>query len=277
MNLNTISMDELYDTVYNGRPPLIEGLLYSGTYLFVGAPKLGKSFLMAQIAYHVSTGIPLWGYPVRKGTVLYLALEDDYRRLQERSYRMFGTESTENLHFAVTANQLGRGLNEQLTEFIRQQEFERIRQRYDLKGNLRLSGEKQSNVMCEFVITSDKEFFDRLGAERTKQFFADAYNFVTAKAGENFVISEVVHMDEARRSSSHFEGGNNCTQRRTAKTDRGIDRTTERGSDSEHGTKKSQYMFQALQEKFDRVMRFIESFNLKKRLEEFLKPSERKR
>lgn len=78
-----------------------------------------------------------------------------------------------------------------------QKEFERIRQRYELKGNLRLSGEKQSNVMCEFIITSDKEFFDRLGAERTKQFFADAYNFVTAKVGENFVVSAVVHMDEA--------------------------------------------------------------------------------
>lgn len=55
-----------------------------------------------------------------------------------------------------------------------QQEFERIRQTYNLKGNLRLSGEKQSNVMCEFVITSYREFFERLGAERTKRFFADA-------------------------------------------------------------------------------------------------------
>ena len=78
-----------------------------------------------------------------------------------------------------------------------QQEFERIRQQHNLKGNLRLSGEKQSNVMCEFVITSDKEFFDRLGAERIKQFFADAYNFVTAKVGESFVVSAVVHLDEA--------------------------------------------------------------------------------
>lgn len=47
-----------------------------------------------------------------------------------------------------------------------QKEFERIRQRYNLKGNLRLTGEKQSNVMCEFVITSDKEFFERLGKDR---------------------------------------------------------------------------------------------------------------
>ena len=82
--LKTVSMNEIYETVFESRPPLVDGLLYSGTYLFVGAPKLGKSFFMAQLAYHISTGIPLWNYPVRKGTVLYLALEDDYRRLQER-------------------------------------------------------------------------------------------------------------------------------------------------------------------------------------------------
>ncbi len=116
--LPTISMNELYEQVYTHKPPLIEGLLYTGTYLFVGAPKLGKSFFMAQLAYHISTGTPLWGYPVRQGTVLYLALEDDYRRLQERLYRMFGTEGTDKLFFAVSAHQLDNGLDKQLSGFI---------------------------------------------------------------------------------------------------------------------------------------------------------------
>ena len=70
--LHTVSMNELYRNVYQSRPPIIDGLLYPGTYLFAGAPKVGKSFLMAQLAYHVSMGLPLWGYPVHKGTVLYL-------------------------------------------------------------------------------------------------------------------------------------------------------------------------------------------------------------
>ncbi len=79
-----------------------------------------------------------------------------------------------------------------------QQEFERIRTRQQLKGNLRLHGEKQSTILCEFVITSDKEFFDRIGMERTKKFFQDAYDFVTAKVGgEQYILSAVVHMDEA--------------------------------------------------------------------------------
>lgn len=97
---------------------MIDGLLYPGTYIFAGSPKLGKSFLVSQLAYHVSTGTPLWNYTTRKGTVLYLALEDDYRRLQERLYRMFGTESADNLFFSVSASQLGKGLDEQLQGFI---------------------------------------------------------------------------------------------------------------------------------------------------------------
>ena len=116
--LQTISMNELFDTQYRSKQPLIDSLLYPGTYIFAGSPKLGKSFLMAQLAYHVSTGTPLWNYTTRKGTVLYLALEDDYRRLQERLYRMFGTESTDNLYFSVSASQLGNGLDEQLARFV---------------------------------------------------------------------------------------------------------------------------------------------------------------
>ena len=118
--LHTVSMNELYETVYQSRPPVIDGLLCSGTYLFAGAPKVGKSFFMAQLAYHISTGQKLWDYNVHQGTVLYLALEDDYQRLQERMSRMFGVEGTDSLHFAVYAKQLGAGLDEQLEKFIRE-------------------------------------------------------------------------------------------------------------------------------------------------------------
>ena len=44
--LQTVSMTELYDTVYPPRTPIVDGFLYGGTYLFVGAPKVGKSFFM---------------------------------------------------------------------------------------------------------------------------------------------------------------------------------------------------------------------------------------
>lgn len=116
--LETKTMEEIYDKPYKEKKPIIDGLLYPCTYLFVGAPKLGKSFMMMQLAYHVSTGTPLWNYPVNQGDVLYLALEDDYYRLQKRLYRMFGAESTEKLHFAVTSHQLDNGLDKQLEGFV---------------------------------------------------------------------------------------------------------------------------------------------------------------
>ena len=47
----------------SNNPPLIDGLLYTGIYLFAGAPKLGKSFLMAQIAYHISREDSFMGLP----------------------------------------------------------------------------------------------------------------------------------------------------------------------------------------------------------------------
>lgn len=116
--LPTVTMTELYDTVYVSKPPVIDGLIQNGTYIFAGAPKVGKSFLMAQLAYHVATGKPLWGYDVHQGTVLYLALEDGHERLQKRMYRMFGVEDVGNLHFAINAKQLGNGLDAQLEKFM---------------------------------------------------------------------------------------------------------------------------------------------------------------
>lgn len=103
--LPTKSMTNLYDEIYPPKTPIIENLLYSGTYLFVGAPKVGKSFFMAQIAYHISKGIDVWNYKVNKGTVLYLALEDDYARLQRRLYTMFGESENDNLYLATTSHQ----------------------------------------------------------------------------------------------------------------------------------------------------------------------------
>lgn len=116
--LETMTMTELYNTCYQPEIPVIEEILYKGTYLFVGAPKIGKSFLMAQIGYHVSTGIPLWGFKVNKGTVLYLALEDKYSRLQKRLSGMFGMDSSEHYYMAVQAQSLGSGLIGQLEEFV---------------------------------------------------------------------------------------------------------------------------------------------------------------
>lgn len=162
-HLKTISMRELYNTVYQSKPPLIDGLLYPGTYIFAGAPKLGKSFLMAQLAYHISTGTPLWNFDVKKGTVLYLALEDDYHRLQERLYRMFGTESTDNLYFSVSAGQLGNGLDEQLSKFMAEHSDTRLIIVDTLQKVREVGGDNYSYANDYEIITRLKKFADSYG------------------------------------------------------------------------------------------------------------------
>lgn len=116
--LKTVTMTTLYDTIFEAQAPLIEGLLYRGTYIFAGSPKVGKSFMMAQIAYHISTGTPLWNYKVRKSPVLYFALEDDYARLQQRLYQMFGDKESDELYLATNSKNLGAGLEEQIKGFM---------------------------------------------------------------------------------------------------------------------------------------------------------------
>ena len=158
--IKTISMTELYENVFISNPPIIDGLLYPGTYLFVGAPKLGKSFFMIQLAYHVSTGTPLWNYNVRKGTVLYLALEDNYSRLQTRLYRMFGSESTDNMHLSTVSKQLGNGLIEQLNRFITDHKDTNLIIIDTLQKVREIGGEKFSYANDYEIISQLKRFAD---------------------------------------------------------------------------------------------------------------------
>lgn len=159
--LHTVSLTELYDTAYIPKVQVVDDLLSSGAYLFAGAPKVGKSFFMAQLSYHVSNGLPLWDYPVHKGTVLYLALEDVHSRLQKRLSRMFGMDSTDDLHFATHAKSLGGGLDGQLEKFVR----EHINTKLiiiDTLQKIREVGGENCNYASDYdVVTQIKRFADR--------------------------------------------------------------------------------------------------------------------
>lgn len=161
--LETVSMMELYDTAYPPKLPVVDGLLYSGTYLFVGSPKIGKSFFMAQIGYHISKGLPLWGFPVRKGTVLYLALEDDYARLQKRLSQMFGMEGSENFYFATKSKSLNAGLEQQLVQFVTEHKDARLIIIDTLQKVREVGGDKFSYASDYEIVTKLKAFSDHYG------------------------------------------------------------------------------------------------------------------
>ena len=79
-------------------------------------------------------------------------------------------------------------------QYSYEKEFERIRKKYDLKGQIKVV----SNIACEYIITSDKKFFDTIGEEETKRYFETAYNFVAEykNLGQQYIMSAKVHMDE---------------------------------------------------------------------------------
>lgn len=187
--LHTVSMNELYETVYQSRPPVIDGLLYSGMYLFAGSPKVGKSFFMAQLAYHVSTGQKLWNYDVHQGAVLYLALEDDYQRLQERMSRMFGVEGTDSLHFAVYAKQLSAGLDEQLEKFIKEHPDTRLIIIDTLQKIREVSTDNYSYANDYEIVGRMKQFADKNGVclllvhHTRKQPAGDRFEMISGTTG----------------------------------------------------------------------------------------------
>jgi len=159
--LHTVSLGELYDTAYQPKMQIVENLLTSGLYLFVGAPKIGKSFFMAQLGYHVSCGTPIWEYAVDKGPVLYLALEDNYARLQKRLSQMFGVESVDDFHFATSAKYLKKGLDGQLEKFVREHQDTKLIIIDTLQKIREVGGDKYSYAGDYEIVAQLKQFADK--------------------------------------------------------------------------------------------------------------------
>ena len=66
------------------------------------------------------------------------------------------------------------------------------------ENNLQCRITSYTNLVCEFIITSDKEFFDTIGEKETLRYFQTAYKFVSnyKNLEEKYILSAKVHMDE---------------------------------------------------------------------------------
>lgn len=72
--------------------------------------------------------------------------------------------------------------------------LKQLKKEFDLKGRIIST----TNVMSEFIITSSKEFFEKISFQEIQDYFRCAYNFVCQynNLGEEFVVSAKVHLDE---------------------------------------------------------------------------------
>jgi hypothetical protein len=101
----------------------IPGILPQGLAILGAKPKMGKSTLALNISIAISTGgMALGQIKVEKGSVLYLALEDTQRRLQDRIKKMIGasTSAPKDLHLCTEWPRMDSGgivcLEEELKE-----------------------------------------------------------------------------------------------------------------------------------------------------------------
>ncbi len=117
--IKTITLTELLKSNYKGKETIVEGLFKSGVYIFAGDPKVGKTYLMLQLAYAVSRGEKFLNkFDTKKSDVLYLALEESEAGIQNRMVDLSCWEETEELHFITEASTLDDGLDLELTDFV---------------------------------------------------------------------------------------------------------------------------------------------------------------
>ena len=117
--IETISARKLLDMKLPPTRFVVQGLLPQGLHVFAGPPKIGKSWLLLQLALAVASGKPLWGLETEQGSVLSLCLEDSRSRLQQRLSSLTD-DPPEQLYLATLSHTLSDGLCEQLEDFLQE-------------------------------------------------------------------------------------------------------------------------------------------------------------
>lgn len=115
--LQTIDGETLFNQMLEPTPFIVSSLIPAGLHILGGAPKIGKSWLMLWLCLKVAKGENLWNYQTKRGTTLYLCLEDSFERIQSRLMDITD-DAPDNIHFAVMAEELSSGLLEQIENFI---------------------------------------------------------------------------------------------------------------------------------------------------------------
>jgi RecA-family ATPase len=80
----------------------VPGIIPEGCCILAGQPKIGKSFFVLTIALAAASGNRVLGVEVQHRPVLYLALEDDARRLQTRARMLLDDEPLSEEFYYLT-------------------------------------------------------------------------------------------------------------------------------------------------------------------------------
>jgi hypothetical protein len=108
---NTVTAEKLLNTEFPEIKWTVRDVLPEGLTILGGKPKIGKSWFALDIGVAVASGgIALGDKAVEQGAVLYLALEDNQRRLQSRlKKRLNGGRAPQGLELATQWPRLNEG------------------------------------------------------------------------------------------------------------------------------------------------------------------------
>ena len=115
--LETITAEDLQNRRYEPTHFLVDELIPEGLHILAGAPKIGKSWLALWLCLCVAQGQALWNFATTQGEALYLSLEDSFQRIQTRLFDLT-EDAPSTLHFAIMADTLKRGLEQQIEQFL---------------------------------------------------------------------------------------------------------------------------------------------------------------
>jgi RecA-family ATPase len=146
MNDESVDINTIRNMEHKPLQYTVNGILPHGLFILAGSPKVGKSWLVLDVCIAVAVGGDIWGYRASQNGVLYYALEDNWRRINERVNQL-DTDNTDMSNFRVklSAPGIGTGLIEEIerhmvnfpnTSLIVIDTFEHIRNRDTTKQTL---------------------------------------------------------------------------------------------------------------------------------------------
>lgn len=118
MPLKAISAEKLYYKPFKPSHSLVEGIISRGLTVLAGTSKIGKSWMMLDLAISVASGSSFLGRHVKQAGVLYLCLEDTEQRIQNRMYELVD-EAPPGLYFSVCSDRLGAGFTRDIVNMLK--------------------------------------------------------------------------------------------------------------------------------------------------------------
>lgn len=185
----------------------VDKILPHGLFILAGSPKIGKSWLSLDLCQAVATGGKLWDYQAEQGDVLYLALEDNYHRLQNRLKQMEVEQlDISRLHMATASFGLQDGLLEQISNFVAANPGTNLIA-IDTLEHIR-NGEQTSNLYaCDYrdmnrlrEITNKHPLTLLLIHHTRKMYDPDPLNTISGSTGLIGAVDGVFVLEKAKRT-----------------------------------------------------------------------------